>query len=174
MSAHTQPPRLRDAKDSDLAAVYTINEANLPHVNSISVERFGDFIGEAAYFKVALTANDLAGYLVVFAPGAAYDSLNYLWFQRHYDDFLYIDRIAVAAAARRRGVASALYRDFFRFATGRTARVTCEVNTRPVNPEPLAFHARFGFREVGTQETDGGAKSVSLMAVDLSAGAASP
>ena len=118
MSAHTQPPRLRDAKDSDLAAVYTINEANLPHVNSISVERFAAFINEAAYFRVALLGDDLAGYLVGFAPGADYDSLNYLWFQRHYEDFIYIDRIAVAAAARRRGIASALYRDFFAFTAG--------------------------------------------------------
>ncbi len=174
MSTHKHSPRLRDAEDGDLAGVYAINEANLPHVNSISVERFGAFIGEAAYFRVALIGDDLAGYLVAFAPGADYDSLNYLWFQRHYEDFIYIDRIAVAAAARRRGVASALYRDFFGFTAGRTALVTCEVNTRPANPESLAFHASFGFREVGTQETDGGAKTVSLMAVDPSAGAPSP
>ena len=75
----------------------------------------------------------------------------------------------MAASARRRGVASSLYRDFFHFAGPRTALVTCEVNTRPVNAESLAFHESFEFREVGSQETDGGAKTVSLMAVELSA-----
>ena len=174
MSTNQLRLELRTAEDRDLCGVYAINEANLPHVNSISVERFRAFIGEAVYFRVALLGDDLAGYLVAFAPGAHYDSLNYLWFQRHYEEFIYIDRIAVAASARRRGVASALYRDFFHFATTRTAVVTCEVNTRPENPESLAFHASFGFRQVGTQETDGGAKTVSLMAVELGAGAPSP
>jgi predicted GNAT superfamily acetyltransferase len=159
-------PRVRQAGDADVAAVYAINEANVPHVNSISQERFQGFIAEAVYFRVALLGTDLAGYLVAFAPGAPYDSLNFLWFQQRYEKFIYIDRIAVAAGARRRGVASVLYRDFFRFAGPRTGLVTCEVNTRPVNAESMAFHKTFGFREVGTQETDGGAKTVSLMAVE--------
>jgi predicted GNAT superfamily acetyltransferase len=167
VSTYQQGPRVRGVRDTDLAAVYAINEANLPHVNSIGLQRFEDFIAEAVYFKVALLAADLVGYLVAFAPGAAYDSLNFLWFQQRYGEFIYIDRIAVAAAARRRGVASVLYRDFFRFAGARTGLVTCEVNTRPVNAESMAFHEAFGFRQVGTQETDGGAKSVSLMAVTL-------
>ena len=165
---------MRDAEDGDVPGVYAINEANLPHVNSISVARFRDFIGEAVYFRIALLGDDLAGYLVAFAPDASYDSLNFRWFQGHYEEFIYIDRIAVAASARRRGIASLLYRDFFHFAAPRAALVTCEVNTRPVNPESLAFHDSFGFRQVGTQETDGGAKTVSLMAVELGAGVPSP
>jgi predicted GNAT superfamily acetyltransferase len=167
VSAHLPNPRLRDVKEQDLAAVYAINEDNLPHVNSIGLPRFQDFIAEAVYFRVALLSTDVVGYLVAFAPGAAYDSLNFLWFQERYREFIYIDRIAVAAAARRRGVASVLYRDFFRFAQARTGLVTCEVNTRPANAESMAFHQAFGFLEVGTQETDGGAKSVSLLAVEL-------
>jgi len=174
VSTNQYGPRLRDVEAGDIPGVYAINEANVPHVNSISVARFGDFIGEAVYFRVALLGDDLVGYLVAFAPDASYDSLNFCWFQRHYQEFLYIDRIAVAASARRRGVASVLYRDFFRFAAPRTALVTCEVNTRPVNPESLAFHGSFGFRQVGTQETDGGAKTVSLMAAELGAGVPSP
>ena len=77
--------------------------------------------------------------------------------------------VAGCAPARRRGVAGSLYRDFFHFASTRTGLVTCEVNTRPPNPESMSFHQSFGFRQVGTQETDGGAKTVSLMGVDLKA-----
>ena len=171
MSTNQLQPRVRDAEDADVAAVYAINEANVPHVNSISPARFRDFIVQAAYFRIALLGTDLAGYLVAFSPGAPYDSLNFLWFQQRYEEFIYIDRIAVAAGSRRRGVASVLYRDFFGFAGPRTGLVTCEVNTRPVNTESMAFHKTFGFREVGTQETDGGAKTVSLLAVELSGGA---
>ena len=160
--------RIRDAGEHDLGAVHAINESEVPHVNSISVDRFRRFIDEAVYFKIAEIETGLAGYLVAFDPSATYESLNFRWFQKHYPDFIYIDRIAVAAHARRRGVASALYRDLIPLARARTPLLTCEVNTRPMNTDSITFHESFGFREVGTQETDGGAKTVSLMAVELS------
>jgi predicted GNAT superfamily acetyltransferase len=158
---------IRDVRDSDLGAVHAINEAAVPHVNSISAERFREFTRQAAYFRVALLDAEVAGYLVAFAPAAGYDSLNFLWFRERYGDFIYIDRIAVAENARRHRVASALYRDFFHFARSRTRLITCEVNTRPVNAGSMLFHQRFGFQPVGTQETDGGDKTVCLMAVEL-------
>ena len=167
MSSDGPALHIRDVRDPDLAAVHVINESAVPHVNSISLTRFRSFTGEAAYFRIALLDADLAGYLVAFAPGAGYDSVNYLWFQERYSDFLYIDRIAVAENARRHRVASSLYQDFFRFARPRTGRVTCEVNTRPANDESMAFHERFGFRRVGSQKTDGGHKAVCLMALEL-------
>ena len=167
MSRRRERPRIRDAQAADLETVHAINEAAVPHVNSITPDRFRRFIDEAVYFRVALLESALAGYLVAFDPSATYESLNFRWFQRHYDDFIYVDRIAVAENARRAGIASALYEDLFPFARARTSLLTCEVNTRPMNADSIAFHRRFGFREVGTQETDGGAKTVSLMAVPL-------
>lgn len=159
--------RIRDVQEADLAAVHAINEAAVPHVNSISMDRFRRFVDEAVYFRVAVLDTSLAGYLVAFDPPATYESLNFRWFQKHYSDFIYVDRIAVTAHARRHGVASALYRNLFPFARNRTSLITCEVNTRPINADSIAFHESFGFREVGTQDTDGGAKTVSLMAVEL-------
>lgn len=167
VSTARRPPRLRDARDEDLEVVHAINEAAVPHVNSISPDRFRHFTREAAYFRVALLGADVAGYLVAFAPGADYDSVNFLWFQERYRDFMYIDRIAVAENARRNRIASTLYGDFFDFAGARTRLVTCEVNMRPANAESMVFHERFGFRRVGTQQTDGGNKLVCLMAKEL-------
>ena len=169
MSSNGPVLRIRDARQADLAAVHAINEAAVPHVNSVTLDCFQDFTRSAAYFRVASLANQVVGYLVAFAPGANYDSVNFLWFQGRYRNFIYIDRIAVAADARRRGVASDLYRDVFDFARARTELLSCEVNTRPPNAESKAFHEGFGFREVGTQETEGGTKIVSLMAVELNA-----
>ncbi len=169
MSSNGPVLHIRHARHADLAAVHAINEAAVPHVNSITLDCFQDFTRSAAYFRVASLGNHVAGYLVAFAPAAHYDSVNFLWFQGRYKNFIYIDRIAVAAHARRHGIASGLYRDMFDFARPRTGLLTCEVNTRPPNAESKAFHERFGFREVGTQETEGGSKTVSLMAVELNA-----
>jgi len=169
LSADRPELHIRDVRDADLAVVHAINESAVPHVNSIGLDRFQEFTREAAYFRVALRDVELIGYLVAFARHARYDSLNYLWFQERYEDFIYIDRIAVAAGARRHGIASGLYRDIFAFARPRAGLLTCEVNTRPVNAESMAFHENFGFREVGARESADGTISVSLMAVELTA-----
>src|SRR5690606_4263291 len=118
---------------------------------------------------LALLAEDdagLLGFVVAFAPGAAYGSPNYGWFEARGSDHLYVDRIAVADRARRRGIASALYdaaEDRAR-ATGR-AEVTCEVNVVPRNEVSLRFHAARGFVEVGQQDVDD--HRVSLLAKPL-------
>ena len=43
--------------------------------------------------------------------------------------------------------------------------VVCEFDLEPPNPSSRAFHARFGFREVGTQVANG--KTVSLQELAL-------
>jgi len=92
-----------------------------------------------------------------------YDSPNYQWFSRHYDDFGYIDRVAVDRSARRSGVASALYDDFRTFMSRDVDVLTCEVNLRPPNETSMRFHERQGFRVVARQKTEGGSKEVALM-----------
>lgn len=50
----------------------------------------------------------------------------------------------------------------------------CEVNLRPRNDPSREFHEAIGFREVGQQDTDGGDKRVSLMALELHSPASTP
>lgn len=49
----------------------------------------------------------------------------------------------------------------------------CEVNLHPRNDVSLAFHERQGFGEVGRQDRDDGAKTVSVMIKPLPAAAGS-
>lgn len=160
--------RIEDVLRGDLAAVRALNEAEIPHVNSISGAGFLWFCDVADYFRVARNDTGIAGFLIGFLPGREYDSLNYLWFAERYPSFLYVDRIVVSPAARGHGVGKALYRDFEAFAAGRADRLTCEVNIRPANERSLSFHQAFGFTEVGRQETEGGTKEVALLAKPLS------
>ncbi|MEM9140462.1 MAG: GNAT family N-acetyltransferase, partial [Pseudomonadota bacterium] len=86
----------------------------------------------------------------------------------HFDRFLYIDRVAVAAHARRRGLAATLYRDVFAFAaTAGYAAVVAEINSHPPNPGSDAFHDAQGFRTVGQADLPGRGKSVRYVAKDL-------
>ena len=142
--------------------ILQLNEASVPHVNSIDATQFAWFCEYGAFVRSARIDGRLAGFIVGLRPGIAYASDNYRWFCEHYDDFAYVDRIAVADWARRRGVAERLYTEFA--ASQSDAPImTCEVNLRPPNEGSMNFHKRLGFRQVGSQETDAGAKEVALL-----------
>jgi len=161
-------PRLRDGRPDDLARVEALNAAAVPHVNAIPRRLLARLQRQAPYFRVAERDGELVGFLLALGPEVDYDSPNFLWFRERYDAFLYIDRIVVAAAARRLGLGTRFYRDLERVAAERgVPRLTCEVNLRPPNQGSLRFHQRFGFQVVGRQETEGGAKEVALMVCGL-------
>jgi len=45
--------------------------------------------------------------------------------------------------------------------------LTCEVNEVPPNLESMGVHERLGFRPLGRQRTEGGAKRVVLLGLNL-------
>jgi len=147
---------------NDFDDVLALNEISIPNVNRIDLKDLQWFVDNAACVQVAKIDSRFAGFLIGMRPGTNYASPNYRWFCDHYDDFAYVDRVAVAQWARRRGVAEALYDAFAHSQTG-VRVMTCEVNIRPTNEGSMRFHERMGFRQVGTQETGGGEKEVALM-----------
>jgi len=105
---------------------------------------------------------------MAFDQDADYDSPNYLWFRERYPRFVYVDRIVVAPAMRKCGLANRLYEDLFRVAKDAGHdRVVCEVNSDPPNPASDAFHAALGFVEVGHASIHGGTKTVRYLARPL-------
>jgi predicted GNAT superfamily acetyltransferase len=147
---------LRPMDHADLPAVLALNNANVPAVNELDLAALGAIVDASA---VALTAIDpfdggLAGFCLVLPPGADYGSGNYAWFGERYDDFVYLDRVAVDAGRRALGVGRALYAEVEQYAMAQWFLL--EVNLRPRNDVSLAFHERLGFTEVGQRETDYG------------------
>ncbi len=155
--------KIRNVHPDDLNRLLELNQSNLPYVSSISLQDMQHLNSQATYFRIAELKGQTAGFLIAFDPQADYASLNFLWFKKRYSDFVYIDRVIIAAEARRNGIAHALYRDLEQYAAQRKIPLmTCEYNLRPKNEISRRFHQRYGFQEVGIQETENGKKTVSL------------
>ena len=140
---------LRPVETDDLAAVLALNLAEEASLAPMSQERLDYLRSRADRFDVVEVDRSPVGFVVTMPPGTDYDSPNYRWFgERYGKDFCYLDRIALAPAVRRQGVAGAVY-DQLEAVAARHLRMALEVNLVPPNPASLAFHARRGYVEVG-------------------------
>ena len=153
---------IRDLTHTDVEAMWVINEEGLPGTGQVSPAELTALL-DLASFAVGAFENDLMlGFVMCLPPRTSYGSLNYAWFNQRYDAFLYVDRIAVAANQRDRGVGSALYERVVTTAKEHTVPVAAEVNRLPPNPGSMRFHHRFNFVEVGTLD-HGANKSVTML-----------
>ncbi|RVU37936.1 GNAT family N-acetyltransferase [Hwanghaeella grinnelliae] len=158
---------LRDISKEDAAAITALNNAAVPNVNALEEDALYTLAMSADYARVAVGEDGIAGMMLAFGPGVSYGSPNYQWFDARYRDFFYVDRIVVAETARGQGIGKRLYEDVVAFSAGRAECLACEVNERPPNPGSMRFHKTLGFNVVGSQETEGGAKSVAMMVWQL-------
>jgi len=155
---------IRDAKTADFPAILDLNLEMERFLSPLDKELLSKLHGVAVYHRVIETKQgEVAGFLLALREGADYASVNYLWFAERYPEFLYVDRVVVAASQQGKRLGQLLYEDLFAFAgEKRIAFLACEFDIDPPNEASRRFHSRFGFREVGTQWVAGGKKQVSL------------
>ena len=106
---------IRRATPADFAQVLALNEDSVRFLSPMNAERLALLHGQAAYHSVVETNGQVGAFLMAHRNGSAYDSENFAWFARRYDDFFYIDRIAVSAALQGQGVGRMLYEHLFAF-----------------------------------------------------------
>ena len=141
-------PDLRPLRDTDVADVLTLNEANVVKLAPMDEARLHELRALADRFDVLEVDGAFAGFVVTFAPGATYDSENYRWFAARHRSFYYLDRIVLHEDFRRRGLGGFVYDEMERVAAP-YQRLDLEVNLVPRNEVSLTFHARRGYVEVG-------------------------
>ncbi|MBD8526424.1 GNAT family N-acetyltransferase [Pseudomarimonas arenosa] len=160
---------IRPASAADFPAVLALNQASVQFLSPLDAARLGRLHAEACLHLLVELEDRIGAFLLAFREGANYDSPNYRWFQTRYPHFLYVDRVVVDATARGQGLGKRLYQRVFDTARALgTACVACEFDLDPPNPISAAFHAHFGFREVGRQAVMDGKKQVSLQVACLS------
>ncbi len=151
----------------ELPDILIMNQEALPAVSSVSIEDMKHFLNIVDYFRTLKVENKIAGFLIALSPGKDYSSLNYKWFEKTYNSFMYVDRIVIDTNYHRNGLGTSFYNDLETFSIGKSSRITCEVNIRPKNEGSMVFHETYGFKQVGTQTTEEGKKEVSLMSYEL-------
>lgn len=152
---------IRDVQNQDFETILQLNEDSVPHVTSIPMSKFKDFANTAAFFKVVEEQNKVIGFVIAINQGSEYESLNYKFFNAHYAEFTYIDRIVIDKKHRGKGVGSKLYS--FILERMNSNILCCEVNIKPSNPKSLSFHEKAGFAEMSKLVTEQGKKVVSLL-----------
>jgi predicted GNAT superfamily acetyltransferase len=154
---------LRDARAADFTAVVALNASEVSHTSAMDEARLRQLHGYACYHKVVEIGGEVGAFLLAMREGCGYANANYEWFAARYPSFLYVDRIVVGAEHQGLRLGTRLYQDLFEFARARGIPVVaCEYNLVPPNEPSRIFHDKFGFKQVGSQWLDGGAKQVSL------------
>jgi predicted GNAT superfamily acetyltransferase len=147
---------------ADEPAVLALNAAAVEQTDLLGPDRLDWFRLIAAHAAVVEIEGEIAAFVLTFAPGSAHDSLDFQWFVSTYADrFLHLDRIVVAEAHRRQGVATSVYRAVERAAKP-FDRLVCRVQSDPPDHASLAFHAARGFVEVGKLRRPNGTTSAML------------
>lgn len=160
-------PDLRELRDTDVAEVLTLNEANVEKLAPMDEARLHLLRCLADRFDVVDVDGAFAGFVMTFAPGTDYDSPNYRWFARRHQrhgSFYYLDRIVLHEKFRRQGLGRLVYHEIERVAAP-YERLCLEVNLVPRNDASLAFHAGRGYVEVG--RTGDSAHLVAMMEKQL-------
>ena len=131
-------------KLGDLPAVLELNNEHAAEVNALTSDSLARLVAVAARARVIEGG---LGFLIALDETTPGQGPNHSWFLTQQKAFLYIDRVVIAAEARSRGLARALYDDLATVAAGRP--LCCEVNVEPPNPASLAFHEALGFMSCG-------------------------
>lgn len=134
---------------NDVESIWVINEQGLPGTGQVSKQEISDLLKLSTLSLGAFKDGELLGFVICLSPGKDYSSLNYGWFNNKYDEFIYVDRIAVSQNQRNEGIGSKLYEEVIVYSQENTLPIAAEVNLNPPNPGSMRFHHRFEFEEVG-------------------------
>jgi uncharacterized protein len=152
---------IRALSDDDVDAVLELNAGSVDATSPLDSAALAAYRTMVAEALVCEVDSAVAAFALAYAPGSAYQSMNYRWHAERFADFLYLDRIVVGADFRRRGIGSALY-DRLEQVAAQHGRMVCEVYSDPPNEVSLAFHHGRGYVDIGHLDQPNGYQVVML------------
>jgi len=127
--------------------VLRLNQQAIPAVSHLDMSGLQALAQMACRFDVVLKGEQVCGFVILLPPAVSYASLNYQWFAKHYEHFVYVDRVVVSPECIGQGIGRQLYRSAIESFKADYPVLTCEVNIKPHNAQSLAFHRAMGSSE---------------------------
>ena len=154
---------IRTVDESDFDYILSLNQKTIPEVSSTDLMGMSYFLKNASYFKIICNNNHPVGFCIGLMPGEEYASENYIWINKRYNSFIYVDRVIIDQKYRNKGLGSYFYNHLLETFYGKVEYIICEVNIKPYNKQSINFHKKYGFKEIGRKDTENSKKKVSYM-----------
>ena len=154
---------IKTATESDLDFVLSLNQKSLSAVSNSNLKKMNSFLNISSYFKIIQVDDISVGFLIGLIQDVDYESENYIWINKRYSSFIYIDRIIIDTKHRNKGLGACFYDHLSKTFHGKVENILCEVNIKPYNKQSMNFHKKYGFKEIGEKNTEDGTKRVCYM-----------
>ena len=149
-------PSVRNIVVADLARVLEINNANTPGVSQLTRSELETDLSNSLHaLAIDNEQGEVCAFCITFAPDAPDAGANHQWFAERFQNFVYLDRIAIDSTHQNLGLGALLYLTVEQrmLDSAEHSLLCCEVNLEPPNPGSLRFHKRIGFSECGVETT---------------------
>ena len=142
---------IRKAEKKDYAEILKLNQKDVEMLSELDKNLLEKMDELSEIFNVVEIEDNVVAFIIAFRDGCEYWSDNYKWFNNHYSNFIYIDRIVIDENYRKQRLARKLYENIFRYAQEKSCKLVCaEIDIKPEYNHPsMKFHKKMGFVEVG-------------------------
>ena len=143
-------------------SIFNLNQLNIPALGSLEdLNHLENLFKSSSFIALIKINNNLVGFAIIMGSLSEYSSPNFLYFKKKYNDFMYIDRIAISEKYHRKGFGSLIYKELYNQSKNLGIPLCCEVNTNPINQQSLDFHKKLEFSII--EEISFGKKTVAMM-----------
>ena len=144
-------------------SIFNLNQLNIPALGSLEdLNHLENLFKSSSFIALIKINNNLVGFAIIMSSLSEYSSPNFLYFKKKYNDFIYIDRIAISEKYNRKGFGSLIYKELYNQSKNLGIPLCCEVNTKPINQQSLDFHKKLEFSII--EEISFGKKIVAMLA----------
>ena len=157
----------KDINNNDFKEIIALNTRFESYLSPLDNSKLLFLLKESIFAKSIRVKQKLIGFLITIPPNSVYNSINYNWFNKKYNSFIYIDRVCISNEFQRHGLGQYFYDEVKSNFKKNTKRMVCEVNIFPRNKISESFHMRYGFKEVGKLKSKNSLKVVSLKSYEF-------
>ena len=139
---------LKNCTESKLEEIYALNQSLTPMLGELKdIQHLKRLINMSKCSKGLKIKGRIAAFMICFRENSEYESKNYLYFNRKYKEFLYVDRIGVSKNLENNGLGSILYKYIIEN-FGEDLTICAEINTKPMNKKSIIFHEKHDFKGI--------------------------